>query len=119
MVPSEGSFVNLGERKTTALIRILDMKEVIVEIVVGVVTAGSLLGGHGCRIRICSMFCDTLPICNLCAGKTASNRCKQGRLSPYRDLYDRQRSHKEGGYESDGACDPFVGYSRLLAYLRA
>lgn len=45
MVPTEGSSVYFGEGKTPAFVDILDVEEVIVEIVVGIVASGSF--GHG------------------------------------------------------------------------
>jgi hypothetical protein len=49
MVPSEGGTVDLGEGKTPPLIDILNVGEVIVEVVVGVVAARRLVSrSHGC-----------------------------------------------------------------------
>ena len=43
VIPSEGSLVDLGESETTSLIGIVDVDEVVMEVVVGIVTSGSLL----------------------------------------------------------------------------
>jgi hypothetical protein len=43
VIPSEGSLVDLGESETTSLIGIVDVDEVVVEVVVGIVTSRSLL----------------------------------------------------------------------------
>lgn len=50
MIPAEGGLVDLGEGQATALVGVLDVGEVIVEVVEGVVPAGGLVGGdvgHG------------------------------------------------------------------------
>lgn len=45
MVPSERSLVDLGKGKTTTLVGILDMEEIVVEIVVGRVSTRRLVDG--------------------------------------------------------------------------
>ena len=45
MIPTERRLVDLGQRQATALVRVFDVGEVIVEVVKRVVPAGSLVGG--------------------------------------------------------------------------
>lgn len=40
MVPTEGSLVDLGESEASTLVRVVDVKEVVVEVVVGIVASG-------------------------------------------------------------------------------
>lgn len=59
MVPSERSLVDLGKGKTTTLVGILDMEEIVVEIVVGRVSTRRLVDGscsicHGVRRSVYS-----------------------------------------------------------------
>jgi hypothetical protein len=49
MIPPKRSFVNLGQRESPPLVRILDMREVIVEVVEGGVSTCS--PGYGHRVR--------------------------------------------------------------------
>lgn len=51
MVPAKGSFVDLGERKTTTLIGILNVGEIIVEVVEGIVASTGLVGRDNGRLR--------------------------------------------------------------------
>ena len=52
MVPTERRLVDLGERKTATLIRVLDMDELVVEVGIRRVPARCLLdGSHGARLR--------------------------------------------------------------------
>ena len=52
MIPPERSFINLSESKSSSLIWILDMGEVIVEVVEGGITTSGLVLGSGSH---CSM----------------------------------------------------------------
>lgn len=47
MVPSERSLVDLGKGKTTTLVGVLDMEEIVVEIVVGRISTRRLVDGSG------------------------------------------------------------------------
>jgi hypothetical protein len=49
ILPSEWCLVNLGKRKTTTLVGILDVGEVIVEVVVCSVSSSSLMKSWGWR----------------------------------------------------------------------
>jgi hypothetical protein len=67
MVPAEGCLVDLGKGKTTALIRVLDVGEVVVEVVVRSVTAGRLGNGRGLRGRVLGRhggFLASFPLCS-------------------------------------------------------
>lgn len=49
VIPAKGSLVDLGESKTTTLIGILDVGEVIVEVAEGGVASTGLVGRNGRR----------------------------------------------------------------------
>ena len=61
-LPSEGSLVNLGKCKSSSLIGILDMSEIIVEVVEGGVSSGGLSKGsdvcHGDKSGKASLTCS-------------------------------------------------------------
>ena len=63
MVPAKRSFVDFGEREAAALVWVLDMGEVVVEVVKGVVAArrqpDGALGRHGsgcCELWLISIL---------------------------------------------------------------
>jgi len=62
MVPSERRFVDLGESKSSSLVGVLDVCEVIVEVVEsGVSTRGLGGGGSGCHcVEVVAMTKDNV-----------------------------------------------------------